>query len=394
MDLVVTCEFRFLQTPDGEVWTTSAFQYQFWQRYLEVFPHLTVVARIKPVAKAEPSWRKSSGDKVRFVALPYYVGFTGLLKNVLQIRKVLSHTCRRADAVIFRVPSQSVMLAKFANSKLNHYALEVVGDPFDVFAAGVTHSWLDKLLAFVSKFGLQKLAKSAVAACYVTEHYLQNNYPVARNKGAISVGCSDIELKQTDYAIAPRNYSQPATNIVFVGSLSQLYKGPDILLRAIAELREQGYQFQVNILGAGIYLEQMQTLAIALGVAEQIKFVGEVNHAQVNQYLDDADIFVMPSRTEGLPRALIEAMARALPCLATNVGGIPELLSEPFLFDSEDFTGFAQKLGQLSQDMVLLNEASRNNLERARHYENEVLRRRRHEFYQNYKIALEARGLS
>jgi len=389
LDAVVTCEYRFFRTPDGSVWTSSAFQYEFWNRYLEVFDRLSVVARIQDVEAADSTWSLSSGASVDFIALPYYVGLVGLLKNLLTIRKVVQKACSEEKAVIFRVPSQSVMLATFGQSKIKQYGLEVVGDPYQVFSAGVTHSALDKILAKLSKIGLQSLAKSANAACYVTNEYLQNRYPVNQSQGAISVGCSDIELNHADFVLQPRIYEEAAKNIVFVGSFSQMYKGPDILIHAVNTLRKQDRRFHVKMLGGGIYLEEMRKLANSLGLETSIEFIGEVNHSEVIGHLDNADMFVMPSRTEGLPRALIEAMARGLPCLATNVGGIPELLEDGYLFDSENISQFADKIDWLSQDVKLLNQASRKNLSVAREYEHEKLKLKRKEFYQNFKQTLE-----
>ncbi len=388
MNVVVTCEFRFFRTPDGKVWTSSAFQYQFWQRYLQSFDTVKVVARVKEVSSSEATWVLSSGPFVTFVPLPYYIGVVGLLKHSLTIRSLLQNVCNEDDAIIFRVPSQSVMLATLEPNTIANYAIEVVGDPYQVFNAGVTHSLLDKFMAKVSRWALRSLADSAAAACYVTNTYLQRLYPVDDMSGAISVGCSDIELYPDDFVDKPRSFNSPATNLVFVGSLSQLYKGPDTLLKALKELKSKNIYFTLNMLGGGVYLPEIQEMASALGLSDSVNFVGEVSQQEVKPYLDQADIFVMPSRTEGLPRALIEAMARGLPCLASNVGGIPELVQASCLFDAEDYMTFADKLGRLSQDTNALNAASARNLAVAHQYENDKLQQKRQDFYHRYKMTL------
>ena len=383
MDIVVTCEYRFYRTPDGKVWTGSAFLYDFWLRYLDVFDSVFVVARIKDVDTAQDTWRLSSGSRVEFVALPYYVGLAGLLKNLTTIRSTIQRTATKERALIYRVPSQSAMLASLFRGKQHGYALEVVGDPYDVFSSGITHSWLDKVLAWLSYAGLKSMANHALAGCYVTKHYLQQRYPVGDN--GLSVGCSDIELPDKKIRASFRTFTQPGKELVFVGSFAQLYKGPDLLIRALAHLKGRGQHFHANVLGGGIYLEPMQALAKELGCAECITFVGEVNHQQVMEYLDKADLFVMPSRTEGLPRALIEAMSRGLPCIASSVGGIPELLDAPYMIENQNWQSLADKIERLMASPTELTHASEQNLLRAREYEQSVLYHTRKQFYQSYR---------
>lgn len=382
MDLVVTCEYRFFRTLDGQIWTSSAFLYPFWHRYMGAFKQVIVVARIQDVEIAEHGWQLSSGENVKFVALPYYVGFAGLIRNLFIIRRVISSVATPDRALIYRVPSQSAMIATLGKGQGYGYALEVVGDPYDVFKAGITHSFLDRILGWVSYIGLKRMARHAVASCYVTREYLQRRYPVSN--GALAVGCSDIELHPSSFISQPRTYQEKGKRIVFVGSLAQMYKGPDLLIRAVEKLKTQGNNYHVTLLGGGQYLNDMKDLAQALGCNKLIQFAGEVGHAKVLQYLDEADIFVMPSRTEGLPRALIEAMARGLPCIATNVGGIPELLDAKFLVESNDWQQLAEKIHDLMSSPSDLTAASEENLTCAQQYEYEKLNLRRAEFYHSY----------
>jgi glycosyltransferase involved in cell wall biosynthesis len=382
MDVVVTCEFRFYRTPDNSVWTSSAFLYSFWLRYLKSFNHVFVVARIQDVAVPEKGWQLSSGENVTFVALPYYVGFIGFIKNLFAIRRVISSVATPQRALIYRVPSQSAMLASIGKGEAYGYALEVVGDPYDVFSAGITHSYLDKVLGWISYLGLKSMAKYALAGCYVTQEYLQQRYPVAKH--AISVGCSDIQLYENDFLSEPRVYQENGQRIVFVGSLAQLFKGPDLLIRAIAKLKSRGFKYNVTMLGGGAYLDEMKRLARTLDCSDIFVFKSEVKHSQVLDYLDEADLFVMPSRTEGLPRALIEAMARGLPCLASSVGGIPELLESEFLIENNNWHQLAEQIHQLMSSPDRLTEASRVNLTCARQYRYDKLEQRRAEFYQSY----------
>jgi glycosyltransferase involved in cell wall biosynthesis len=382
VDVVVTCEFRFFRSSNGDIWTNSVFMYPFWLRYLEVFNNVIVVARIQDVVVVDESWKLSSGNQVSFVALPYYIGLSGLVKNIFKIRHTIRSQSNNQRALILRVPSQSAMLALFSSGGSIGYALEVVGDPYDVFKSGITGRWLDKILGYLSYVGLKRMANNALAACYVTSNYLQQRYPVKSDR--LSVGCSDIELPQNHFVNQPKTYLLPATKLVFVGSLEQLYKGPDTLINAISLLKNQGYGFFVTLLGGGHFLDEMKTLAAQLDCSELINFVGAVSHFDVASYLEKNDIFVMPSKTEGLPRALLEAMAKGLPCIASSVGGIPELLGKEYLVESNNPQQLANKILTLSQSTTLLSEASQQSLAKAHEYGPAILKQRRKDFYESY----------
>jgi glycosyltransferase involved in cell wall biosynthesis len=97
------------------------------------------------------------------------------------------------------------------------------------------------------------------------------------------------------------------------------------------------------------------------------------SRAAVIAHLDSADVFVLPSRTEGLPRALVEAMARALPAVATDVGGNAELLDPEFIIPVDDAAALADRLRRLWSDAALWQQQSARNLAVARTYSAERL---------------------
>lgn len=388
MELIVTCEFRFFKTPDGQVWTTSAFQYDFWRRYLSTFEQLKVVARVQEVEQKENDWKVSSGANVSFCCLPYYVGIGGLLKNLWATSKILRQTIKPDKAVIYRVPSQTAMLSSLNRlGRAHYYGLEVVGDPSDVFDSGIVNGFTDKVLGWVSRNALQRMAKKAHSVSYVTKDYLQQRYPA--NAEAFTTACSSIELQSSWISEQPKSYQTVAKHWLLVGSFGQLYKGPDLLIHALARLNNaidaKSERYCLTLLGDGIYRAEMESLAQSLGCSDDVNFVGEVSAVQVKEYLNQVDVFVMPSRTEGLPRALIEAMATGLPAIGSRVGGIPELLDDDHLFESENIDELAEKLGRLCRSVQELNKASARNIQVASTYEASILNKRRQGFYQHVK---------
>lgn len=121
----------------------------------------------------------------------------------------------------------------------------------------------------------------------------------------------------------PRTASRPTDEIriACVGRLSQ-EKGIDILLHALAEFRGQTPKFtaRLAVVGDGPLREELETLARQLGV--DATFMGWRD--DVPALLGEMDMLVLPSRSEGLPLALLEAMAAALPAVAADVGGVRE----------------------------------------------------------------------
>ncbi|WP_437289416.1 glycosyltransferase family 4 protein [Sorangium sp. So ce406] len=102
-------------------------------------------------------------------------------------------------------------------------------------------------------------------------------------------------------------------------------KGHDVLLRALARLRDRGVAVTVLIVGDGDERDRIHGLARELGIhGKEARFLGF--RKDVPDLLVAADFFVLPSRDEGLPLAVLEAMARRLPVVVTPVGGVPEVV--------------------------------------------------------------------
>lgn len=110
-----------------------------------------------------------------------------------------------------------------------------------------------------------------------------------------------------------------------VGAISELHKikGLDVLLNAWAKFRKN-HEAKLIIFGDGEEKENLQNLAQNLGILESVEFRGFVKDAKT--YLNNFDIFVMPSRSENMPYALLEAGISGRPVIASAVGGIPEIV--------------------------------------------------------------------
>jgi glycosyltransferase involved in cell wall biosynthesis len=104
-------------------------------------------------------------------------------------------------------------------------------------------------------------------------------------------------------------------------------KGYDVLLGSLAKLAREGRDVELDIVGDGPRRAEYEALARAQGVSERVRFHGLLPKVEVARLMREAELFVLASRYDNNPCALMEALASGLPAVATSVGGVPELIS-------------------------------------------------------------------
>jgi glycosyltransferase involved in cell wall biosynthesis len=250
------------------------------------------------------------------------------------------------------------------------YAVDVVGDAVDAVDGGALGRSGRALSALVGRH-TRWVVGHAGAARYVTTSALQSRYPAA--VGAPTVGVSDVRIDEVVESGA-REWSGPPFRLVTVGTMEASYKGQDDVIRVIAKLRAAGVDASVDLVGGGRLDAANRALARDLGVADHVRFLGTISdRAVLTRILDESHVFVLASRQEGLPRALVEAMARGLPAAATRVGGVPELLDPACLVAPDDPSALADTVRKLLSDPTWWRAESVRNLCNANGYHRDVL---------------------
>jgi glycosyltransferase involved in cell wall biosynthesis len=168
------------------------------------------------------------------------------------------------------------------------------------------------------------------------------------------------------------------------------YKGHDVIIDAVRMCKEINLHFRLVLVGDGGLRREIERRAERQGVTDRIRFAGQLPAGSViRSELDGADLFILPSLQEGMPRALLEAMARALPCVASRVGGVPEVLDPEFLVPPRDAQALAMKLQSVLSDPARLSEMSAQNLQKALNYEDSKLSPKRQDFYRQVRMSAE-----
>ena len=168
----------------------------------------------------------------------------------------------------------------------------------------------------------------------VSEEVAQSSVALGVPRGRITVIANGVDVSRfsgedaTAAAAAGLGLPPGAGDSPFIGSVGCLAARKDFgtLLGALAILAREGRAFRCAIAGDGPDRGALTATAHELGVADRVTFLGECGN--VDALLPAFDIFTLSSREEGIPNALLEAMAAARPCVVTRVGGNAEVLED------------------------------------------------------------------
>jgi len=364
-------EERFFRSPDGRLWSRWGTGPHTWAPFLEVFDKVLLVARVKNVESAPVGATLASHERMEVCPVTYFQGPWEYLQRLPSVHRDLRRWASMGVPLVLRIPSPLAnALYGYLRRARRPFAVEVVADPFDMMAPGAMRHPLRPVFRHHYTECQRHLCQSARSVKYVTRAALQRRYPADRSATVHAI--SDVFLPEAAYRPGGRRPGSGPLRLVFVGMLEQLYKAPDVLIRAVAQGIRQGTPLHLKIIGDGGYRTFLAGLAGELGIASSVQFLGACDREAIQDAFDDSDLFVLPSRQEGLPRAMLEAMAHGLPCIGTEVGGIPELLERNFMVQPNRVDELASRLTALAADRSSLAIASQRNLAVAREYRLEV----------------------
>lgn len=197
---------------------------------------------------------------------------------------------------------------------------------------------------------LERVAFPRAAGVIVTSREMETLLSSHPSKPRLAYFPNGVDTQS--FAPAAGGRPSPSPRIVlYVGRLEK-EKNVAGLIDALATVKES--PLRLVLLGGGRLREQLERQARASRIDAQ--FLGVIPHGQLPRHFQSADCFVLPSLTEGHPKALIEAMACGLPCAASARGGIPSVLEDGvtgLLFDPEDEAEMARTIGRLLADQEL-----------------------------------------
>lgn len=385
MRLLVSIDANnIMKDMDGTYWCDTLHGYEFWLRYLEVFENILGASRVdKGIQTSKENLVRVDGENVVIAEFPMKKGMKEYILSFFSYMKAAKKAVSNVDCAVVRLPSVTgFYIMHYVLKKKIPVAIEVVADPEEAYS---TNKIAQKLFSGL----LKKAVLSANGVSYVTKNYLQSKYPskasLTKENNYFESYYSSINLTQ-DFFAEPKKYegilNREIKIIHTANSINNYLKGHDILLKVCKVVRDKGYNTSLIIVGDGRIRKNIEDLAVELGIQKYVTFTGLLStKKEVRDYLISSDIYVFPTKAEGLSRSLIEAMAVGLPCIATPVGGTAELLEEEYMLNPEDVQGFASKIIELINNSKKMEIISMRNIEIAKNYSIDKLSVRRNQFY-------------
>lgn len=372
----------------GNIYTTNLSYEILNERYVNVFGELNILNRSGKMGslQSEKGLVKASGKSINFIDQIGIFTPISFFKGYFKIRKVVNRYVSESEYIIIRLDSfLGLIAAEYCRKYDKKYLIEVVGCVWDSFWNKGIYG---KIVALPLFKRMQFEVKKAPYVVYVTSEFLQNRYPTEGQNTNIS----NVQIKHLEDSVIEKRVEkiqkfdcEHIYEIVTIASVEVRYKGQETVIRALMELKKRGYKnFRYHLIGGGNN-SYLKNLASELGVIDQVVFHGSMNHDMVMNFLDDCDIYIQPSKQEGLPRSLIEGMSRGLICYGTCVAGIPELLETKMLFSikKDNYIELANKM--LLIDKELYEQQARRNFKEAKKYEESILEKRRKEFFEIFR---------
>lgn len=385
-------DVRLIEGRSDKVYSVD-FGYEVWERYLSVFDEITVCTRVDDNEYIDISkYKLSSGNNVKFKLNRQYKSPIQLFTQKNKITKTIKEVVAESEACIIRLPSVIGVLAAEECIKQNKpWAAEVVCCCWDsLWNYGNIQG---KLLAPIMYLLSRHYIKQASHVIYVSKEFLQKRYPNNNiTKSASDVNIDDVKeevLINRIEKIKNRDTNTKTPIILgLIGSLNVNYKGHKTAIKAIKELKENGYNVVLKCLGGGSP-DRWIELCKKLGVENNVEFCGTLPSGEpVLKWIDNIDIFIMPSLQEGLPRSMVEAMSRGCNIIGTKTGGIPELIESDFIVNKNDYRGIAKIVRMIIYDKeASIKQANRNFIESKKYIKYKVDEQRL-EFLNDFKESI------
>lgn len=382
---------RIKKDQNGKLYVDGNLNNQIFQRYLNYCDDLTFFIREEEknydVEFAKKKFNSIMEDP-RFKILTTIDLMTPKTRALnplvrAKIRRDLKRAIAAADKVIVRDPGNfyTINASRIAKKMNKPLLVEVASDIYDSYWYHGTK--LGKMVAKHYDNQARKIIKNADYTAYVTEKFLQSRYP----SNGKCLACSDVEIPKPNQKILldrleKINQNKDENVLGTIGFVHIRWKGQQDVIRAMKKLKDKGYKIKYQLVGIGDN-SYLKNLAAELGLENEVEFIGGLPHDDVIEWLKNIDIYIQPSYTEGVCRALVEAMSMACPTITSDGGGNIELCNPGFVFHRGNLQQIEEVITKMTQEER--RKYAKINFERSAKYSKNLLDQKRDQFYYQFR---------
>lgn len=383
-------EEHFIKNDKGEIYATRVLNEKIFNRYLEYFDEVIVFARVSKSNNVVKELKVNT-DRLSFIEIPDFRGPKEMLMKSIKIVSKFRKACSDAEVIFLRAPSMlTIFLYRFIPKNKITSVEFMMGATYFIEDDSFIAKKVNKIIDNEAK----KLVKKANATLYVTEEALQKEYPPNAkayedsNDDYFTCGVSDVVIeKEYLFERLPMNSESNHFILISVGFMDSYRKGQHILIETVKILKDKGYSIELRLIGEGKKKEEFEQLAKRLGLEKEVLFLGKISSREtLFQQLKESDIFLLPSKLEGLPRVIIEALSASLPVIASDVNGNSELVQSELLVQAFKASNYSEKIQELIENPGFYNDISKENYQKALEYLPDKLDLKRRLFFEKLSI--------
>lgn len=370
MRLILIHDHKFIKIND-EYYSTGKFSEEIINRYMiGSIKKIEVIARQQNNDYLKKNIVRASSNYIEIKPIIFLRKKVDFWFKRKKIRKFINDHVSGNEIIIIRLPSEIGYIAiKELKKRGIDFGIELVGDPWE--ALWYHGSILGKFMSIINKYKTKFYIYNTKNVIYVTNKYLQRKYPTKYN----SYTASNVLISNINNGYKVKN--KEVYKIGLIGSLDTKYKGIETALKSLAKINNK---FIFEIVGNGPQEKWIKKVK-EYNLENNVVFKGPLKSGEsINNWLKNLDLYIQPSYTEGLPRALIEAMSNGVPCLGSNAGGIPELLNKKFVHKTKDYQTFSKQIDEVLNNINLRIEMSKTNLKVSENYLSQNIQRQREAF--------------
>ncbi|MBE6916282.1 MAG: glycosyltransferase [Ruminococcaceae bacterium] len=385
MKLLYISKFQFTKR-DGKTFALPAYGNHFWEKYLDVFDSVDVLAENVKEYLNNGTLAEITDARISVEILPRNTAPQDFVNDGI-IKKRLEEKIKEAEAILIKPACRKgIMAIKLAKKYKKPYMIELTGDLKMTLRNHPNP--LKRMYNLILHQQILRAIKDCPFGLYVTEKHLQKVYPIAGKQ----CGCTDTVLPYiVEESLEKRiqKIEKMPAEEVHIGMIASYHgtrKGLDTAIKAIGHIKNR--KVMLHILGLGTEEDRRKWFYYAKRHGAEGKMVFDPSLSSVEEVLhwnDRMDLCILPSRSEGLPRCIVESISRGCPNITSNVCGMPELVGECWTHDPKDYRKLASLIEELTGDKDLMKKVAMESFNHSKNYEQSRLKAKRNAFLAEFK---------